>query len=75
MLSVKTLYIIFKLLPKLYKNTGHWVYLVIIIINNNTISCCNRMYYLAGILRSIRVSLFYFTFNILLIVIYMLILA
>jgi hypothetical protein len=33
------------------------------------------MYYLAGILRSMRASSFYFTFNILLIAIYMFILA
>jgi hypothetical protein len=75
MLNVKTLYIIFKLLPKSCKNTGHRVYSAIIIINNNTISCRNRTHYLANTLRSIYTSSFYLTFNILLIAIYMLILA
>jgi hypothetical protein len=75
MLSMKTLYIIFKLLPKLYENTRHRVYSAIIITNNNTIFCCNRTYYLVNILRSIYTSSFYLTFNILLIAIYMLILV
>jgi hypothetical protein len=75
MLSVKTLRVIFKLLPKLCENTKHWVYSAIIMINNNTIFCRNRMYYLAGILRSMYAFSFYLTFNILLIAIYMLILV
>ena len=70
--SIKTLYIIFKLLPKLYKNTKYWVYLAIIIISKNTIFC--RMYYLVNTLRGIYISSFYLIFNILLIVIYMFIL-
>jgi hypothetical protein len=65
MLNTKTLYVIFKLPPKLYKNTRHRVYLAIIIINNNTTSCRNRIYHLASILRSMHISSFYFTFNIL----------